>query len=60
MPVGVDAIVTDVARRIEADLPELTAEMTNHFLEIIPEFHHDEAVRQLMVAGPDQLGIRSR
>ncbi len=50
MPLGVDAIVTDVARRIEADLPELTAEMTNHFLEVIPEFHHDEAVRQLMVA----------
>ncbi len=50
MPVAVDAIVSDVARRIEADLPELTAEMTSHFIEVIPEFRHDEAVRQLMVA----------
>jgi DNA-binding PucR family transcriptional regulator len=50
MPVGVDELVSDIARRIDADLPELTAEMTAHFIEVIPEFTHDKDVRQLMVA----------
>jgi DNA-binding PucR family transcriptional regulator len=50
MPVGVDEFVSDIARRIEADLPQLTAGLTNHYIEVIPEFNHDEAVRQLMVA----------
>lgn len=50
MAVGVDKLVSDVARRIEAELPTLTVEMTDHFVEVIPEFTHDEAVRQLMVA----------
>lgn len=47
---GVDELVSDVARRIEAELPRLTAEMTDHFVEVIPEFTEDETVRQLMVA----------
>ncbi|HTK65891.1 MAG TPA: helix-turn-helix domain-containing protein [Pseudonocardia sp.] len=50
MPVGVDELVSDIARRINADLPGLTAEMTAHFIEVIPEFTHDKDVRQLMVA----------
>jgi DNA-binding PucR family transcriptional regulator len=50
MPVGVDELVSDIARRIDADLPGLTAEMTAHFIEVIPEFTHDKDVRQLMVA----------
>jgi hypothetical protein len=48
--VGVDELVSDVGRRIEAELPALTAEMTDHFVEVIPEFSHDDTVRQLMVA----------
>ncbi len=50
MAVGVDELVSDVGRRIEAELPALTAEMTDHFVEVIPEFSHDDTVRQLMVA----------
>ncbi|MDT7619723.1 MAG: hypothetical protein QOF99_624 [Pseudonocardiales bacterium] len=50
MPSDAQLIVSEVARRIEADLPELTTEMTNHFIEVIPEFSHDEAIRQLMLA----------
>lgn len=50
MMVGVDELVSDVARRIEAELPTLTAELTDHFVDVIPEFTHDETVRQLMVA----------
>ncbi|HEY1968111.1 MAG TPA: helix-turn-helix domain-containing protein [Pseudonocardia sp.] len=50
MPSDVRTIVADVAQRIQADLPSLTEELTDHFVQIIPEFRHDEAVRQLMVA----------
>lgn len=50
MPSDVDAVVADVARAIDAELPRLTAELTDLFVEVIPEFRHDEAVRQLMVA----------
>ncbi|MFE9442341.1 helix-turn-helix domain-containing protein [Streptomyces sp. NPDC006602] len=48
--VNVDVIVRDVARRTQADLENLTAEMTSMFVELIPEFRHDDAVRRLMVA----------
>ncbi|MGW4593397.1 PucR family transcriptional regulator [Amycolatopsis thermoflava] len=50
MNVSVDAVVRDVAKRIEAGLGHLTAEMTGMFIEVIPEFRHDDAVRQLMIA----------
>ncbi|MER5226723.1 helix-turn-helix domain-containing protein [Streptomyces flaveus] len=48
--VNVDMIVRDVARRTQADLENLTAEMTSMFVDVIPEFRHDDAVRRLMVA----------
>jgi PucR C-terminal helix-turn-helix domain/GGDEF-like domain len=47
---GVDAVVGEVARLIDADLPELTTEMTGWFIEVIPEFRHDDTVRRLMIA----------
>lgn len=50
MDTAVDAVVAEVARAIEADLPTLTDEMTGWFVEVIPEFRHDETVRKLMVA----------
>jgi hypothetical protein len=50
MPVVVDEVVSEIARRIDADLPGLTTEMVGHFVEVIPEFTHDETARQLMVA----------
>lgn len=50
MHASIDVIVRNVAKRIETDLPTLTSEMTTMFVEVIPEFRHDEAVRQLMIA----------
>lgn len=50
MPADVDEVVAAVARDIEARLPELTTEMTDWFVGVIPEFRHDETVRRLMVA----------
>ena len=50
MPVDVDAVVSEIARAIDTNLPELTTELTEYFVEVIPEFQHDETVRQLMVA----------
>jgi hypothetical protein len=47
---SVDAVVAEVARRIDVDLPELTTEMADWFVEVIPEFRHDDIVRRLMVA----------
>ncbi|MCD0449692.1 helix-turn-helix domain-containing protein [Actinocorallia sp. API 0066] len=47
---SVESTVRVVARRIEADLSVLTTEMTAMFVETIPEFRHDDAVRQIMVA----------
>ena len=47
---AVDAVVAEVARAVEADLPALTDEMTGWFTEVIPEFRHNETVRKLMVA----------
>ncbi len=46
----VDAVVATVARGIAVTLPALTREMTEHFVEVIPEFRHDDAVRELMVS----------
>ncbi|WP_416985770.1 helix-turn-helix domain-containing protein [Streptomyces sp. T028] len=48
--VNVDVIVRDVAKRTRADLENLTTEMTSMFVDVIPEFRHDDAVRRLMVA----------
>jgi hypothetical protein len=46
----VDTVVGEVARLIDADLPELTLQMTDWFVEVIPEFRHDDTVRRLMIA----------
>jgi hypothetical protein len=48
--VDVDTVVGKVARLIDADLPELTPQMTDWFAEVIPEFRHDDTVRRLMIA----------
>lgn len=50
MPTAVDHVVAEIARAIDADLPALTDEMTEWFVEVIPEFRHDETIRELMVA----------
>ncbi len=46
----VDALVAEVGRGINARIAELTEELTDWFTDVIPEFRHDETVRQLMVA----------
>ncbi|MFE9096312.1 helix-turn-helix domain-containing protein [Streptomyces sp. NPDC007264] len=50
MSVDADTTVRDVAKRIQAGLESLTTGMTSMFVEVIPEFRHDDAVRRLMVA----------
>jgi DNA-binding PucR family transcriptional regulator len=50
MPLDVDAVVSEVARAIEGNLANLTVQLTDFFVEVIPEFQHDEAVRKLMIA----------
>lgn len=45
-----EELVAEAARRIEARLPSLLPEMTENFVEVIPEFRHDAAIRRLMVA----------
>ncbi|MDQ1045282.1 helix-turn-helix domain-containing protein [Streptomyces sp. V4I2] len=50
MSTHVDVVVRDVARSIQADLENLTAGMTSMFVDVIPEFRHDDAVRKLMIA----------
>lgn len=50
MTSDVEAVVVRVARAVEAELPRLTVEMTDWFVEVIPQFRQDETVRQLMVA----------
>jgi DNA-binding PucR family transcriptional regulator len=50
MATDVQPIVAEVVRAIDADLSTLTDELTDHFLDVIPEFRQDEAARQLMVA----------
>ncbi|MER7435804.1 MULTISPECIES: PucR family transcriptional regulator [Pseudonocardia] len=50
MSAHVDEVVAAVARDVEARLPELTTAMTDWFVEVIPEFRHDETLRSLMVA----------
>jgi DNA-binding PucR family transcriptional regulator len=44
------ALVGEVARRVGARLPELVPRLIRLFVEVIPEFRHDEAVQRLMVA----------
>lgn len=48
--VDADTIVASVARDIDVRLPTLTTEMTGWFVEVIPEFRHDDTVRRLMIA----------
>ncbi|MFR9749514.1 PucR family transcriptional regulator [Nocardia sp. 004] len=50
MSADVDEAVRDVAGRIKAELVDLTSGMTSMFIEVIPEFHHDDEVRRLMIA----------
>jgi DNA-binding PucR family transcriptional regulator len=50
MSAASDDVVAEVARAVDAALPALTTEMTDWFVEVIPEFRHDETVRKLMVA----------
>jgi DNA-binding PucR family transcriptional regulator len=50
MALDVDAVVSEVARGFEAKLPQLTVELTDYFVDVIPEFQHDDTVRKLMVA----------
>lgn len=50
MIVLTEELVADAARLIEARLESLVPEMTDYFVEVIPEFQHDDAVRRLMVA----------
>ncbi|MEU6655443.1 helix-turn-helix domain-containing protein [Streptomyces sp. NPDC046900] len=50
MSAHADQVVRDAAKGIQADLEHLTGEMTSMFIDAIPEFRHDDAVRRLMVA----------
>jgi DNA-binding PucR family transcriptional regulator len=50
MDEDVDGIVSAVARHIRPDLDQLTRSLADLFLEVIPEFHHDDAVKQLMIS----------
>jgi hypothetical protein len=43
-------VVAEVARELEAQVPALTAELAALFLDLIPAFQGDEAVRELMAA----------
>ncbi|WP_020665115.1 PucR family transcriptional regulator [Amycolatopsis benzoatilytica] len=47
---AVDAVVAEVAHAIDADLAARTTELTDWFVEVIPQFRHDETVRKLMIA----------
>ncbi|MFE3173977.1 PucR family transcriptional regulator [Amycolatopsis sp. NPDC059090] len=47
---AVDAVVAEIAHAIDADLTARTTELTDWFVEMIPEFRHDETVRKLMIA----------
>src|SRR5688500_17078983 len=44
--VNVDVIVRDVARRTQADLENITAEMTSMFVDVIPAARHADAARR--------------
>ncbi|KAF0846683.1 PucR family transcriptional regulator [Nocardia caishijiensis] len=48
-----DPLVRAVAGRIKADLDRLSPTMIAMFTEVIPEFRHDDEVRQLMVASTE-------
>ncbi|MFC4126692.1 helix-turn-helix domain-containing protein [Nocardia rhizosphaerae] len=45
-----DALVRAVAERIKADLDQLAPVMTRMFADRIPEFRHDDEIRELMEA----------
>ncbi|MGW6421731.1 PucR family transcriptional regulator [Nocardia sp. NPDC055053] len=48
-----DPLVREVALRIKTDLERLAPTMTSMFVEVIPEFRHDDEVRRLMVASTE-------
>ncbi|WP_433566887.1 PucR family transcriptional regulator [Nocardia sp. CA-151230] len=48
-----DPLVREVASRIKVDLNRLTPTMISMFVEVIPEFRHDDEVRRLMVASTE-------
>lgn len=50
MRTPIEEAAAAVGRDIEARLPALTTVMTDWFVEVIPEFRHDDSVRRLMVA----------
>lgn len=50
MTTDVEAVLVRVAGEIEVELPRLTVELTDWFVEVIPQFRQDETIRQLMVA----------
>ncbi|MFD3743321.1 PucR family transcriptional regulator [Nocardia sp. NPDC058633] len=48
-----DPLVREVASRIKADLHRLAPTMIAMFVEVIPEFRHDDEARRLMVASTE-------
>lgn len=53
MPLDNEPLVRAVASRIKADLDRRTTTMTAMFVDIIPEFRHDDEVLRLMVASTE-------
>jgi DNA-binding PucR family transcriptional regulator len=46
----VDAVISAVARALRTEVDDRTDELTARFVHVIPEFRHDDAVRELMVS----------
>ncbi|WP_040799504.1 PucR family transcriptional regulator [Nocardia higoensis] len=50
MSTDVDEATRAVAERLRAEFDQITADVTAVFIDRIPEFHHDDEVRRLMIA----------
>ncbi|MBY8860104.1 helix-turn-helix domain-containing protein [Nocardia sp. CA2R105] len=50
MSADVNQATLELAERLRADFDDLTSELTSMFIEVIPEFRHDDEVRRLMIA----------
>ncbi|MFF3571987.1 PucR family transcriptional regulator [Nocardia jiangxiensis] len=50
MSADVNQAILELAERLRADFDDLTSELTSMFIEVIPEFRHDDEVRRLMIA----------
>lgn len=50
MEQDVETIISSVARVIRARLPVLVPEMTEHFVQVIPEFRRDDVALELMIS----------